>query len=227
EKIRKSLFELAGVERRRPVTLATRWTPSRGNLLAGSVYPKSQACSLNEPRPRITHDTVLRLHESRIKSRTVLVRGGFPSPFRSGQPVRSGFPSPFVAASPPRCEARLCLAVKSGKQWGLCPGFGLWPNVWAKPERGAQPPYVSLRRTARHSLASHRGGEAATNCDRVGEAATNWDRRGEAYELGRVGEAATNWDRGGEAATNCDRVGEAATNWDRRGEAATNCDRVG
>jgi len=131
-----------------------------------------------------------------LRAELSLFVAGFPSPFRSGQPVRSGFPSPFVAASPPRCEARLCLAVKSGKQWGLCPGFGLWPNVWAKPERGAQPPYVSLRRTARHSLASHRGGEAATNCDRVGEAATNWDRRGEAYELGRVGEAAANWDRG-------------------------------
>jgi len=41
------------------------------------------------------------------------------------------------AAMPPRCEARLCLAVRSTKEFGLCPPFGLWPR--AKPERAAQP----------------------------------------------------------------------------------------
>jgi hypothetical protein len=47
-------------------------------------------------------------------------------------PLRCGF-----AAG---CEARLCLAVKVSKSFGLGPWFGLWPiTLGAEPEPGAQP----------------------------------------------------------------------------------------
>jgi len=68
------------------------------------------------------------------------------------------------AAPPPRCEARLRLAVKSGKQLGLCPRFGLWPNVLGEARTRGAAPFLSLQRTARQSLASHRGGIAAAAC---------------------------------------------------------------
>jgi hypothetical protein len=76
--------------------------------------------------------------------------------------ARSHFEALFATASPPdvryslegqeplleldsihsgfadRCEARLCLAVKFSKSFGLSPWFGLWPiNFGAKPEPGA------------------------------------------------------------------------------------------
>ena len=44
---------------------------------------------------------------------------------------------------------------------GLNPRFGLWPNVLGEARTRGEAPFLSLQRTARQSLASHRGGEAA------------------------------------------------------------------
>jgi len=75
--------------------------------------------------------------------------------FASASPRDVGF-----AALPPRCEARLCLAVR-WREKGAAPLVRASPKTLGqRPNRGLSPNYFSDF-TARHSLASHRGGEAA------------------------------------------------------------------
>jgi hypothetical protein len=90
-----------------------------------------------------------------------LGRYSLPSAANTAPPEKSVRTTNFGSAA--GCEARLCRAVSNLRDYGLCPGFGLWPlKMRAKPEPGAQRPFLSIYYNGRAEFVSRIGPEYAT-----------------------------------------------------------------